>query len=145
MLQNATTSDYINYGLEAEFVGRIPVRVACRHLGTDDLRKVLTEVKGSVAEQLSRNFEGYGINLELSECALQEVAARAVAQRTGARGLLTVLEEALRDFKYELPSTSVTRLVVTAETIRDPRAALEEILREDAQKAAEEVARERYE
>ena len=145
VLQNATTSDYINYGLEAEFVGRIPVRVACRHLGTDDLRKVLTEVKGSVAEQLSRNFEGYGINLELSECALQEVAARAVAQRTGARGLLTVLEEALRDFKYELPSTSVKRLVVTAETIRDPCAALEEILREDAQKAAEEVARERYE
>ena len=56
-----------------------------------------------------------------------------------------MLEEALRDFKYELPSTSVTRLVVTAETIREPRAALEEILREDAQKAAEEVARERYE
>ena len=65
-----------------------------------------------------------------------EVAARAVAQRTGARGLLTAPEEALRDFKYELPSTSVKRLVVTAETIQDPRAA-EEILREDAQKAAD--------
>ena len=69
----------------------------------------------TVAAQLTRDFRGYGIELALTEEALREVAERASAQGW-ARGLLTVLEERLRDFKFELPGRGVTRLEVDADT-----------------------------
>ena len=79
--------------------------------------------------------------LRAAKSGIGRLAATAVAKETS----LTEVAHRSPTRLIPMPSTSVTRLVVTAETIRDPRAALEEILREDAQKAAEEVARERYE
>ena len=130
VLHLAGTSDLVRSGLEPEFVGRIPVRVACRHLSADDLLCVLRDAKDSVASQLVRDFAGYGITLTLTECALREVANRAVAERTGARGLLTVLEETLRDYKFELPGSGITELEVDAEVVREPKARLEKLLLE---------------
>lgn len=69
-----------------------------------------------------------GIELHLTECAMREVAERAVTERTGARGLLTVLEDTLRDFKFELPGRGIERLEVDAATVREPHAALEALL-----------------
>ena len=128
VLHLAGTSNLVSAGLEPEFVGRIPVRVACRHLTADDLLCVLRDATDSVATQLARDFDGYGITLELKECALREVAERAVRERTGARGLLTVLETTLRDFKFELPGSGVERLEVDVETVRRPAQALEALL-----------------
>ena len=132
VLHLAGTSDFVRGVLEPEFIGRIPVRVACSSLTAADLERVLTDPRDSISSQLERDFAGYGIELELTEQARAEVARRAVAERTGARGLLTVLEEALRDFKFELPGTSVERLVVDAETIRRPQQALEALLQDES-------------
>ena len=128
VLQLARTADLVGAGLEPEFVGRVPVRVACRHLSVEDLVSILREAKDSVAGQLARDFRGYGIELRLSECALREVAERAVREQTGARGLLTVLEDALRDFKFECPGTGVTAIDVDAEVVRRPAESLTALL-----------------
>ena len=130
VLELAKTADLVRAGLEPEFVGRLPVRVACRHLTADDLVGVLRDAHDSVAAQLTRDFRGYGIELALTEEALREVAERASAQGTGARGLLTVLEETLRDFKFELPGRGVTRLEVDADTVRRPAERLQALLEE---------------
>jgi ATP-dependent protease Clp ATPase subunit len=127
-LVSVTAADLIRYGLEPEFVGRIPVRVACRALGQEELVRVLTEAEGSVLEQMKADFDGYGIELHLTDGALAEVARRAARQHTGARGLVTVLEETLRDFKFELPSTRIRRLTVCDETVRQPQRQLERLL-----------------
>ena len=127
-LLRARTEDFVRHGLEPEFIGRVPVRVACRALGVDDLARVLRDPADSVLRQTESAFEGYGIQLSVSECAAAEVARRAAEHGTGARGLLAVLEAALRDFKFELPGTGAKRLDVTAETIRDPAAQLRRLL-----------------
>ena len=132
VLQLAGTSELVGAGLEPEFVGRVPVRVACRHLTEEDLLCVLRDAKDSVASQLTRDFAGYGTELVLTECAMREVARRAVAEKTGARGLLTVLEETLRDYKYELPGSGVAKLEVDKSVVQQPQAKLAELL---AQKA----------
>ena len=67
--------------------------------------------------------------MKFTDCALHAVAERAVAEKTGARGLLTVLEDVLRDFKYELPGSGVTALEVDAATVRDPQSRLAQVLR----------------
>eukprot|EP00962_Isochrysis_galbana_P031640 scaffold10301_cov121-Isochrysis_galbana.AAC.1 len=127
-LVSVTAADLIRYGLEPEFVGRIPVRVACRALGQEELVRVRTEAEGSVLGQMKADFDGYGIELHLTDAALAEVARRAASQHTGARGLVTVLEQTLRDFKFELPSTQIRRLVVCDETVRQPQRQLKRLL-----------------
>ncbi|MDR0728063.1 MAG: AAA family ATPase, partial [Puniceicoccales bacterium] len=128
--QRAKTEDFIRYGFEPEFIGRLPVRVACRALGRKELKQILTSSEGSILRQYQEDFQGYGIRLEFTDEALELIAARAEEEKTGARGLLTVLENCLRDFKFELPSTAVSRLRLTAEVIRQPLPALQSLLRE---------------
>ena len=130
VLQLAGTSDLVRCGLEPEFVGRVPVRVACRHLDAADLHRVLRDAKDSAWAQLQRDFAGYGIEIAISECGLREVAEIAVRERTGARGLLTVLERTLRSFKFELPGRGVRAVTVDAATVRDPGAHLRALLAE---------------
>ena len=129
-LLHVSTSDLVRYGLEPEFVGRIPVRVACRTLRQEDLVRVLTEVEGSVLGQMKADFEGYGIELEVTEAALHEIARQAAEQQSGARGLVTVLERTLRDFKFELPSTPIERLVLCEEAVRAPKQKLQQLISE---------------
>ena len=101
---------------------------------------MLTEAHDSVATQLVRDFEGYGIELVLRPCALREVARRAAAEQTGARGLLTVLEGTLRSFKFELPSTAITRLEVDAQTICQPTEELRRLLGDDNDESSQSHA-----
>jgi len=129
-LQKARTEDFIRYGFEPEFIGRLPVRVACRSLGQRELKQILSSSEGSILRQYQEDFAGYGIRLEVTDEALELVAARAEEEKTGARGLLTVLENGLRDFKFELPSTAMTQFRLTAEVLRQPGEALEALLQE---------------
>jgi endopeptidase Clp ATP-binding regulatory subunit ClpX len=129
-LRFAETSDFIKYGFEPEFIGRLPVRVACEALATDDLAQILVSSEGSILNQYREDFQGYGIDFRITAEAIQEVARRAHAEKTGARGLLTVLERVFRDIKFHLPSTGVTAIEVTDATIRDPAQALREVLAE---------------
>ena len=131
LLQGAETRDFIDFGFEPEFVGRLPVRVACEPLSADDLALIMTTSEGSILKQYHRDFEGFGIDLEVSPEAIRKIAARAYLQKTGARGILTVLERIFRDFKFELPSTGIRKLSVSEETVENPGACLEQLLREN--------------
>ena len=127
-LREVTTRDFIDYGFEPEFIGRLPVRVACEALGADDLHAILRGSEGSIIRQYERAFRAYDIEAEFTDGALRTIAARAAEERTGARGLLTVTERLLRDAKYELPGAGVGRLVVDEAFVADPAAALAALL-----------------
>ncbi|MGA1123746.1 MAG: AAA family ATPase [Chthoniobacterales bacterium] len=121
------TADFIEYGMEAEFVGRLPVRVACEELVAADLRRILTDSEGSILRQYERSFLSYGIEAVFEDEALDRIAEMAATEGTGARGLLTVGERILREFKFELPGSGVTALRVDAGLIERPLARLEEL------------------
>ncbi|CAE7495113.1 clpX [Symbiodinium microadriaticum] len=127
-LHLAETKDFVEAGLEPEFVGRIPVRVAIRALTSNDLYRILTEAEDSVLLQFQNDFDGYGIQLKAEEAALRRVAELAVEERTGARALVTILEKVLRGFKFELPSTSCKELLLTKAIVEDPQGSLQDLL-----------------
>ena len=119
-LGKAETRDFIDYGFEPEFIGRLPVRVACEELTKDDLRDILLSSEGNVLEQYRSDFAGYNIEFKLSEGAVGKIAEKAAEEKTGARGLVTVLERTFRDFKFELPSTGIRSFEVDEETVDNP-------------------------
>lgn len=123
-----TTADFVEYGMEAEFIGRLPVRVACDALDAGDLRRILAESEGSILRQYERSFLAYGIEAVFEDDALDRIAAMAAEEGTGARGLLTVCERLLRDFKFDLPGSGVTSLKVDADLIDRPSARLATLL-----------------
>lgn len=128
-LRLAETSDFIRCGLEPEFIGRIPVRVTCDPLSEQALFEVLTQSEHSVLHQYEEDFKGYNIDMECDDHALKEVARQAWKEKTGARGLLTVLERSFRDFKYELPSTPITSLKASLRTIQNPQRELIKLMK----------------
>ena len=128
LLRKVTTEDFVNYGFEPEFIGRLPVRVACQSLSESDLREILCSSEGSILAQYENDFDGYGISLQVEQEALDEIAKLAVKEKTGARGLLTILESTFRDLKYELPSTNINFVKMTKEGILNPRKFLEHTL-----------------
>jgi len=128
LLKHATTKDFINFGYEPEFIGRLPVRVVCEALAANDLFDILRYSEGSIVRQYQRAFAAYGIEIEFTEDALQEIAKLAEVEYTGARGLATVCERVLRDFKYEMPGRGIERLVVDGALVKSPETALRKIL-----------------
>lgn len=130
-LAMAETRDFMNYGFEPEFVGRLPVRVACDELRAEDLAEILLSSEGNVLEQFRSDFKGYGISFNMGADAINRVAELASKENTGARGLVTVLERVFRDFKFELPSTAVTNFAVTPKVVDEPAAALKQLLEEN--------------
>lgn len=125
LFQHVTTQDYIDFGFEAEFIGRIPVRVICEHLEAADLEAILKYSEGSLLRQYEREFEAYGIHARFKDDGIARIAEMAAKEKTGARGLMTVGEKLLRDFKYELPGTTVTELVFDQDLIDNREAHLE--------------------
>ncbi len=128
ILAQAKTPDFIEFGFEPEFIGRLPVRVALDDLTEKDLFNILKRSEGSILHQYRDNFEGYDMHVAFSNKALRVIAARAAEEKTGARGLVTVLEETLRDFKFHLPGTEVKRIAVTDELVNDPGKVLDKHL-----------------
>lgn len=128
-LARAGTSDFIAYGLEPEFVGRLPVRVACHGLDREDLFAVLKRSESSLIHQYERAFAAYGIEVVFQDDGLRRLADLAAEEGTGARGLMTVCERVFRDLKFRLPSSRVRRFAVTASLVEDPRAELRRLLR----------------
>ena len=109
-------------------MGRLPVRVACESLSAEDLAQILKNSEGSILDQYHRDFNGYGIDFTITDEAILEIADRASRERTGARGLMTVLEKTFRDFKFELSSTSIKNFEVNSDTIENPNKALTDLL-----------------
>jgi endopeptidase Clp ATP-binding regulatory subunit ClpX len=130
MLEQAQTKDFIDFGFEPEFIGRLPVRVVCHPLNVDDLFNILKASEGSIIRQYEQAFAAYGIEVLFQDEGLRRIAELAAQEQTGARGLMTICERVFRDFKFELPSTSVRRFVVTREVVDNPMRALPQVLAE---------------
>ena len=128
LFKHVTTRDFLEIGFEAEFIGRLPVRVVCEPLKADDLFAVLKDSEGSLTHQFERDFEAFGIQVRFEDSGLREIAIQAEREQTGARGLVTVCERLLRDFKFELPGTAIAEFVIDGELVRDPASALQKLL-----------------
>ena len=110
--------DLMEYGFIPEFVGRLPVVVTLNSLHKDDLVRVLTEPKNAFVRQYQALFKMDDIDLAFTEDALEAAAVNAISQKTGARGLRTILEQTLLDVMYELPGTEdVVKCVVSEDVI----------------------------
>lgn len=128
LLGQLTTPDLIEYGLEPEFIGRLPVRVACHGLDEEDLFDVLRKSESSLIHQYERAFAAYGIEVEFRDDGLRRLAQKAGTEATGARGLMTVCERVFRDLKFRLPTSRVKRFAVTARLVDDPGGELKRLL-----------------
>ena len=127
-LESVTPRDFIDFGFEPEFIGRLPVHVICTELDVDDLFHILKHSEGSIVRQYENAFKAYGINVLFSESGLHRIAEKAIEQKTGARALMTVCEKVLRNYKYELPSTGVVEFVVTERVVDNPKKELKKII-----------------
>ena len=103
-LEQVHPNDLVKFGLIPEFVGRIPVITYLDELTEDDLVRVLTEPKNALVRQYQKLFELDNVALRFTQDALQAVARQAITQKTGARGLRNVLESAMLEIMYTLPS-----------------------------------------
>jgi ATP-dependent Clp protease ATP-binding subunit ClpX len=118
ILADVMPEDLITFGLIPEFVGRLPVVSAVHQLTRENLVEILTEPKNALVRQYQRFFGYDDIELVFKEDALWEISEHALARETGARGLRSIIELALLDVMFELPSrTDVTKCVITKETI----------------------------
>jgi len=118
LLRQIMPQDLLKYGLIPEFIGRLPVVVTLDALDEDALVRILVEPKNALIRQYKKLFELDGVELEFTEDALREVARLALARKTGARGLRSIVEDILLDTMYELPShNDVKRCVVTKEVV----------------------------
>ncbi len=133
VFKHVTTGDFVEYGFEPEFIGRLPVRVVCEELGADDLYKIMKFSEGSILRQYERAFRAYGIEVSFEDEALLLIAGAAALEKTGARGLLTVWEKLFRDYKYHLAGSGLTQLRVTEELVREPARVLERLMAEGHQ------------
>jgi ATP-dependent Clp protease ATP-binding subunit ClpX len=108
--------DLLSFGLIPEFIGRIPVVVSLAGLDRKTLVRILTEPKNSIVRQFQRLFVMDNVQLEFEPEALETVATEAFLRKTGARGLRSIVEEALLDVMFEIPSRDdIARCVVTSD------------------------------
>lgn len=128
LLAQTATPDLMAYGLEPEFIGRLPVRVACHGLDTDDLFNVLRKSESSLIHQYERAFAAYGITCAFKDDGLRRLAELAAGENTGARGLMTVCEGVFRDLKFKLPSSRVRKFAVTRALVENPGQELKRLL-----------------
>jgi hypothetical protein len=127
-LRKVKAEDFIDYGFESEFVGRLPVTVVLDHLEENDLYEILRNPNCPVIVGKKADFKAYGIDIHFEDEALKLLAAMAARDRTGARALTSVVESTLIKFEKRLPSTGICRFVVTPEIVDDPEEGLRRLL-----------------
>ena len=133
--QEVEPEDLIKYGIIPELVGRMPVVATLAELTEDALVQILTEPKNALVKQFGRLLQMEGVELEIRPSALKAIARKALARKTGARGLRSILEGALIDTMFELPHTAnVAKVVVDENTIEESQTPLL-VYREAAKKA----------
>ena len=120
ILKDVTHDDLLQFGLIPEFVGRLPVVSVLEPLDVDTMTAILTRPKNAVARQFQRLFQLDNTELVFTDDALRLIAEEAIEQKTGARGLRTVVEGLLLDVMYDAPSNpDIRKCVVSAETVRN--------------------------
>src|SRR4029077_583256 len=127
VFKHVGTQDFIEYGFEPEFIGRLPARDVGEERTADDLNKIMKYSEGSILRQYERAFRAYGIEISFEDEALHLMAEAAAKEKTGARGSLTVWEKLFRDYKYYLAGSGLTQLRVTADLVREPQRVLDRL------------------
>lgn len=117
MLSQLESSDLSRYGLIPEFIGRLPVISLLSPLDRSALIKILTEPKNALTKQYEKLFKCNGVKLSFEPKALEAVADKALANKTGARGLRKVLEDSMLDIMYEVPETDISECLITEDVI----------------------------
>jgi ATP-dependent Clp protease ATP-binding subunit ClpX len=119
VLRDVEPEDLIKFGLIPEFVGRLPVIATLEDLDEHALMRILTEPKNALIKQYQKLFAMEGVELEFRENSLLAIAKKALARKTGARGLRSILEHTLLDIMYDLPSMSnVAKAVIDDGVVR---------------------------
>jgi len=117
VLLDVEPEDLVRYGLIPEFVGRLPVVATLEELDEEALVRILIEPKNALLKQYKQLFSMEGAELEIRDDALQAIARKAMARKTGARGLRTILESVLLNSMYDLPSLNNVSKVVVDESV----------------------------
>ena len=120
ILKDVEPEDLLKFGLIPEFVGRLPVVATLEDLDEAALVEILTQPKNALVKQYQRLFEMEDISLDFTEDALRAVAQKAIARKTGARGLRSILEGILLDSMFELPGLEgVEEIVINREAVEE--------------------------
>ncbi|HBY83013.1 ATP-dependent Clp protease ATP-binding subunit ClpX [Staphylococcus warneri] len=120
LLEQIRPEDLQSYGLIPEFIGRVPIVANLETLDVDALKNILTQPKNALVKQYTKMLELDNVELVFSEEALSAISEKAIARKTGARGLRSIIEEALIDIMYDVPSSEdVNKVVITGQTIND--------------------------
>ena len=118
LFRQALPQDFVKFGMIPEFVGRVPISVGLDRLDEEALKRILTEPKNSIVKQYKKLFELDGVELVFEKEAIDRVAEKSVERKTGARGLRAIMEHAMMDVMYELPSMQdVIRCTITKEVV----------------------------
>ena len=117
LLKKVQPEDLIKYGLIPEFVGRLPVTSTLKELDEKSLVQILVEPKNALTKQFQRLFEMEGVELDIREDALHEIAKKAIERKTGARGLRSIIEKILMETMYQTPSKSSLQKVVVDRSV----------------------------
>ncbi|WP_243096104.1 ATP-dependent Clp protease ATP-binding subunit ClpX [Staphylococcus capitis] len=120
LLEQIRPEDLQSYGLIPEFIGRVPIVANLETLDVAALKNILTQPKNALVKQYTKMLELDNVDLEFTEEALSAISEKAIERKTGARGLRSIIEEALIDIMYDVPSTeNVSKVVITENTINE--------------------------
>lgn len=118
LLKQVLPEDFVKFGLIPEFIGRVPVNVSLEPLDEEALIRILTEPKSALVKQYQKLFELDGVELIFTEDSLKAIASKAIARKTGARGLRSIVESVVMDLMYTIPSDElVATCTITAEAV----------------------------
>ena len=118
MFKQALPQDFVKFGLIPELVGRLPISVGLDLLDEDALVRILTEPKNAITKQYRKLFELDGVDLEFEPDAIKEIAHLSCERKTGARGLRSIMESAMMDVMYEIPSDeTIKKCIITKDTV----------------------------
>ena len=111
--------DLLKFGIIPELIGRLPVIASLESLGRDDLVRILTEPKNSMARQYKTLMSYDGVELEYEPKALEAIADKAIEMKIGVRGLRSVMEGVMTDIMYSVPSDpSIKKVLITEESVK---------------------------
>ena len=128
ILMYVKSEDIMAFGFESEFVGRLPVRAVYERLTEGDLYEILKNPNNPIILGKKLDFAAYGIELKIEDGALRMLATEAFGENTGARGLVSAVEQSLLDFEKKLPSTDIKRFSLTAAVVKNPKGVIETLL-----------------
>ena len=118
LYSNVLPDDLIKFGLIPEFIGRLPIHVALNDLKVEDLKRILTEPKNSIIRQYQATMKLDNVELEFTDDAISSIAQTAFDQKTGARGLRSIVESIMTDIMYDVPSfKEVSKVLIDSSTV----------------------------